>query len=66
MPEESVRKSPGLFDFNTLINLGTAISFRYPAIFFRKVTCSSCLGPGINLVSVSILVLIGGLTLKSI
>lgn len=66
IPEESVRKSPGLFDFKTFINRGTAASFRYSAIFLRKATCSSCRGPGMNFVSVSILVLIGGVTLKSI
>lgn len=66
IPAESVRKSPGFLDFNALINLGITPSLRYLAALSKNVSCYSCLGPGINLISVPILVLMGAAVAKLI
>lgn len=66
MPAESVKKSPGFFDLSAFINLGIAVYLRYLAAFCRNFSCSSWCNPGNILVSVPMLVLIGGATEKSI
>jgi hypothetical protein len=65
MPAESVRKSPGFFDFSALIILGMAIYFKYFAAFTKNATCYSWRGPRTNLTSVPIFGLMEGIEAKS-